>query len=196
MLSAGPETFVPLGPQPGLHALATDGPAPEAAALYQALSGPAADVSAPSGLQVNGIAELADLDLWLALTEPCLSRLNLMGRYEGRANQAQLSIAELMPLGGFARYDTAGRLGVAALAVPARPDRPGEVVVQGYGPGGAALAGHLAERAAVWDRLNRPGAANLQLAVYPAGTRPDVIEGQMMSRRPNSVLVAGWPTSA
>jgi protein-L-isoaspartate(D-aspartate) O-methyltransferase len=31
---------------------------------------------------------------------------------------------------------------------------------------------------------------------YPAGTRPDVIEGQMMSRRPNSVLVAGWPTSA
>ena len=199
-LSAGPETVVQLGPQPGLHAVATDGPAPEAGPLYEALSGPAADVRAPSGLQAGGIAELADLDLWLALTEPGLSRLNLMGRYEGRANQAQRCIAEQMPLGGFARYDGAGRLGVAALAVPtgpARSDGPVEVVVQGYGHGGAALAAHLAERAAVWDGLGRPGTDSLELAVYPAGTpQPGIIEGHLISRRPNSVLVAGWPTSA
>ena len=192
-LSAGPERVVPLGPQPGLHAVATDGPVPAAGPLYEALSGPAADALPPSALRVGGIAELADLDLWLALTEPGLSRLNLMGRYEGRANQAQRSIAERMPLGGFARYDSAGRLGVAALAVPsgpARDDGPLEVVVQGYGPGGAALAGHLAVRAAVWDRLGRPGVGSLELAVYPAGMRPAPIEGAMISPRPHSVLVA------
>lgn len=199
-LSAGPETFVPLGPQPGLHALVTDGPAPAAGPLYEALSGPAAELPASPRLRVGDIAELADLDLWLALTEPGLSRVNLMGRYEGRANQAQRGIAGLMPLGGFARYDSAGRLGVAALAVPsgpARGDGPLEVVVQGYGPGRAALAAQLAERSAAWDGLGRPGAGSLELAVYPAGApRPEAVGGQLISRRPNSALVAGWPRSA
>ena len=63
-------------------------------------------------------------------------------------------------------------------------------------PAVAALAGHLAERAAVWDGLGRPGAASLELAVYPAGTRPEATEGSVIISRPNSVLVAGWPTSA
>ncbi len=197
--SAGPEALVPLGPQPGLHALVADGPAPEAGPLYEALSGSAVKVPVPSRLRVGGVAELADLDLWLALTEPDLSRLNMMGRHEGRANHGQRRIASRMPLGGFAQYDSAGRLGVAALAVPSglgENDRPLKVAVHGYGPGGAALAGHLAERAAVWDGRGRPGAGSLELAVYPAGTRPEAIEGSMIIRRPNSVLVAGWPTSA
>lgn len=198
-LSAGPETVVPLGPQPGLHALAADGPVPEAGPLYEAVSGPAADVPVPSGLRVGGIAELADLDLWLALTDPGLSRLNMMGRHEGRANQAQRRIAGRMPLGGFAGYDSAGRLGVAALAVPpglAQDDHSLEVAVDGYGHGGTALAAHLAERAAVWDGLGRPGAGSLELAVYPAGTRPETAEGSMIIHRPNTVLVAGWPAAA
>jgi protein-L-isoaspartate(D-aspartate) O-methyltransferase len=38
--SAGPEMVVPFGPQPGLHALAADGPAPEADLLYEALCAP------------------------------------------------------------------------------------------------------------------------------------------------------------
>jgi hypothetical protein len=140
------------------------------------------------------------LGLWLALTEPGLSRLNMMGRHEGRANRAQRRIASRMPLGGFAEYDGAGRLAVAALAVPSglarRDDRPLAVTVRGYGPSGAALAGHLAERAVVWDRLARPGARRLELAVHPAGTRPEVPEGGVISCRPNTVLVAGWPTAA
>ena len=36
----GPESLLALGPQPGLHAQAVDGPAPDADALYEALSGP------------------------------------------------------------------------------------------------------------------------------------------------------------
>jgi protein-L-isoaspartate(D-aspartate) O-methyltransferase len=47
--SSGPETVVPLGPQPGLHALAADGPVPEAGLLHEALSGPAADVPGSFG---------------------------------------------------------------------------------------------------------------------------------------------------
>jgi protein-L-isoaspartate(D-aspartate) O-methyltransferase len=198
-LSAGPEATTPLGPQPGLHALVADGPVPETGPLYEALSGPAADVPVASGLRVGGIAELADLDLWLALTEPGLSRLNMMGRHEGRANQAQRRIASKMPLGGFVEYDSVGRFGVAAFAVPpglARDDRPFRVGVHGYGPGGAALAGHLAERAVIWDGLGRPGTGGLELAAYPAGTRLAATEGSMIIQRPNTVLVAGWPTAA
>jgi len=197
--SAGPETVVPLGPQPGLRALVADGPAPEAGPLHEALSGPAVDVPVSSGLRVGGIGELTDLDLWLALTEPDLTRLNLIGRHEGQANQAEQRIAGRMPLGGFAHDDRAGRLGLAALAVPSGLEangRPLEAAFHGYGPGGPALAGHLAERAVGWDGRGRPGAARLELAVYPAGTRPKATEGRVIISRPNSVLAAGWPTSA
>jgi hypothetical protein len=138
---------------------------------------------------------LADLDLWLALTEPGLSRLNM----EDRTDPARRRFTGLMRLGGFARCDSAGRLGVAALAMPSEPalnDGPLGVVVHGYGPGGMALAAHLAERAAVWDEAGKPGADNLGLAVYPAGTRPEAVESDVVIHRPNSVLVAGWPPSA
>ena len=68
---SGPESLIALGPQPGLHAQAVDGPVPEAIALYEALSGPAAEE--PTGLWASNIAEVADLDLWLTLTEPGLT---------------------------------------------------------------------------------------------------------------------------
>ncbi|HEX3491991.1 MAG TPA: methyltransferase domain-containing protein [Streptosporangiaceae bacterium] len=197
--SAGPEALVPLGPQPGLHALVADGPAAGAGPLHEALSGAGAEIAAPSRLRVSGIAELADLDLWLALTEPDLSRLNMMGRHEGRASQSQRRVAARLPLGGFARAGSAGRLAVASLAVPSQPaagDCPRGVAFHGYGPGGAALAAHLAERAVVWDELGRPGAGNLGLAAWPPGTRPEAPEGTMIIRRPGTVLVAGWPAAA
>mgnify|MGYP001309699519 CR=1 FL=1 len=197
--SAGPEAVVPLGPQPGLHAVIADGPAPGAGPLHEALSGAEAEIAAPAGLRVSGIAELADLDLWLALTEPGLSRLNMMGRHEGHANQSQRRIARRLPLGGLARYDAAGRLAVASVAVPSRlagGDLPRGVAFRGYGPGGAALATHLAERAVVWDELGRPGAGRLELAAWPPGTRPEAPEGTMIIRRPGTVLVAGWSAAA
>jgi protein-L-isoaspartate(D-aspartate) O-methyltransferase len=197
--SAGPEALVPLGPQPGLYALVADGPAPEPGPLDEALRGPAADVAAPSGLHVGGITELADLDLWLALTEPGLSRLNIGGRHAEPAGQSRERFAGLLPLGGFARSGSAGQLGVAALAVPAgraQDDGPLAVAVRGYGPGGAALAARLAARAAAWDEAGRPGAGSLGLAVYPAGTRVAAAEGSVIIHRPSSVLVAQWPPPA
>jgi len=197
--SAGVEAVVPLGPQPGPRALVTDGAVPEAGPLYEALSGRPTDVLRASGLRVSGIAELADLDLWLALTEPGLSRLNVTGGHGGQASHDQQRTGGRMRLGGFARDDSAGRLGVAALAVPpglTAGDRPFEVSVTGYGPGGAPLAEFLAERAIAWDALGRPGAGTLELAAHPAGTRPEATEGSVIIRRPNTVLVARWPAAA
>jgi protein-L-isoaspartate(D-aspartate) O-methyltransferase len=187
--SAGPGSIVPLGS--GLHALVADGPVPDADPLYEALSGPVAEASA--GLRVGGMAELADLDLWLALTEPGLTRVNLIG-HEGRASTAQQRIAGLMPLGGYTRVGASGALEVAALAVPAGLAKQGSLAVaaRGYGAGGGALAGYLADRAAVWDAVGRPGAASLRLSAYPTGTVPQAHEGEMIIRRPNVALVAGW----
>jgi protein-L-isoaspartate(D-aspartate) O-methyltransferase len=190
--SAGPEATVPLGPQPGLHALIADGPAPEADLLYEALSGGVTEAS--TGLRVDGIAELADLDLWLALTEPGLTRVNLIGRHEGRVSTAQQRIAGLMPLGGYARVGSSGDLEVAALAAPQglAEHGPRAVAVSGYGAGGGALAGYLAERAAGWNGLGRPGAACVNLSAHPTGTLPQALDGAMIIRRPNVTLVAGW----
>ena len=54
----GPESLLALGPQPGLHAQAVDGPAPDADALYEALSGPVTEE--PTGLRAGDVGELAD----------------------------------------------------------------------------------------------------------------------------------------
>jgi protein-L-isoaspartate(D-aspartate) O-methyltransferase len=191
---AGPEAFLPLGPQPGLHALVADGAAPDPAALYRALSGPATEVAA--GLRAADMAELADLDLWLTLAEPGLTRLAMLGRHEGRANPAQRRIAGLMPLGGLARTGDAGPLGVAALGFgPAgRPARtgPAGIVAAGFGPGGAGLASDLARRAASWDEAGRPGAAALRLRAYPAGSPVAAGPGELLLDRPRTRLLAGW----
>jgi protein-L-isoaspartate(D-aspartate) O-methyltransferase len=198
-LSAGPEVVVPLGPQPGLRALVADGGVPEAGPLYEAVCGPARQAPVPSGLRVGSIAELADLDLWLALTEPGLSRLNVMGRHEGRAGKGQRHIASRMSLGGFVECGSSGRIAVAALDVPPglrQNDRSVEVAIRGYGTGSAALADRLARQAIVWDGLGRPGAGSLELAAYPAGTRRRAREGRIMIRRPHTVLEAGWSTPA
>jgi protein-L-isoaspartate(D-aspartate) O-methyltransferase len=190
--SAGPEPVLPLGPVPGLHVQVADGPPPEAGLLYEALSGPAGGVS--TGLRVGGIARLGDLDLWLALTEQGLTRINMLGRYQGQADKAQQRIAGLMPLGGFVRHGASGSLGVAALTVPSGMTEHSDigVTIAGYGTDGAALAAQLAERAVVWDSLGRPSVGTLKLRAYPAGTRPEIIEGEMTIDRPNDVLVAGW----
>jgi hypothetical protein len=102
-----------------------------------------------------------------------------------------------MPLGGYTRAGSCGELEVAALAVPRGPAEHGSlaVAISGYGAGSGPLAGYLAERAAAWDALGRPGAASLKLSAYPTGTVPQAPEGAMIIRRPNVALVAGWPAN-
>jgi protein-L-isoaspartate(D-aspartate) O-methyltransferase len=194
---AGPESVLPLGPQPGLHALAVDGEAPDAGALFDALSG--LPVEVPAGLRVANTPELADLDLWLTVTEPGLSRVNLLGRHEGKASPAQQRIASLMRLGGLASAAGSGPFGIAALRLEAAgwPGRLGPfgVVVQGYGPGGAALAAHLAGRTAVWAELGRPGTGRLEVAAYPPGSELLSLSGRgILLRRPHAWVSVGWPS--
>jgi protein-L-isoaspartate(D-aspartate) O-methyltransferase len=193
---SGPESLVALGPQPGLHAQAVDGPVPEADALYEALSGPATRV--PTGLWAASTAELADLDLWLTLVQPGLTRLNMMGRYEANASPAQQRIANLMPLGGLARVGGSRGFGVAALTSEGRDGRPGpfEIAACGYGPSGPSLARHLAEQAGTWEELGRPGAEGLELSAWLPGTPPEVIGGaSAVVDRPNVRLAVRWSAS-
>lgn len=70
-LRPGGRIVLPLSIRGIQHAQAVDGPVPEAIALYEALSGPA--VEEPAGLWASSIAEVADLNLWLTLTEPGLT---------------------------------------------------------------------------------------------------------------------------
>jgi protein-L-isoaspartate(D-aspartate) O-methyltransferase len=206
--AAGPEVIVALGAEPGLGALVTDGAAPDGALLYQALSGPQRRV--PAGLRADSVAQLADLDFWLTLTEPGLTRINLISGPESQVSPAQQRIAGLLPFGGFTRDEGAGALAVAAVGLPGDAAGPGqpEVMLTGYGAPGAALATALAERAADWDRQGRPGAGTLTLRAYPAvAGRPGAgspgtglpgtgIFGEgLVIERPSTVLVAGWPAA-
>lgn len=188
----GPESLLALGPQPGLHAQAVDGPAPDADALYEALSGPVTEE--PTGLRAGDIGELADLDLWLTLAEPGLTRLNLMGRHEAYASPAQQRIANLMPLGGLAQVGSTGGLGVAAF-IPGDQPAPYDITARGYGPSGPGLAKYLARKAIVWHELGRPGAQDLELSAWPPGARPETIGGaSIVIDRPHVRLAVRWPT--
>jgi protein-L-isoaspartate(D-aspartate) O-methyltransferase len=190
---AGPESVLALGPQPGLHAQAVDGPVPEAGALLEALSGPVA--AQPTGLRGTAIAELAKLDLWLTLTERRLTRLHLMGRHEKRAGPEQQRIASLLPLGGLADVSGPAGLGVASVAAAGGLTQPAPfgIVVQGYGPGGASLAAQLADQAAVWDKAGRPGVEHLELSAYPAGTAFEAPGGEsIVFDRPHARLAVRW----
>jgi protein-L-isoaspartate(D-aspartate) O-methyltransferase len=192
----GPESLIALGPRPGLHAQSADGPVPEADELYAALSGPATEER--TGLCAASIAELADLDLWLTLASPGLTRLNMMGRHEARATPAQQRIANLMPLGGLAEVGASGGLGVAAFAYGdrERQQNPIEITVCGYGPGGPSLAKHLSEQAAVWQELGRPGAEGMELSAWPPGTPPETIGGaSVIIDRPHARLAVRWSES-
>jgi protein-L-isoaspartate(D-aspartate) O-methyltransferase len=81
---------------------------------------------------------------------------------------------------------------------PPGPDEqrvyPGEIVVRGYGPAGAAVATHLAEQAAIWDARGRPGAAELCLTIWKADADVSPPAGQIVLARPHVNLAAGWPS--
>jgi protein-L-isoaspartate(D-aspartate) O-methyltransferase len=173
------------GPEPLLVQLADDSPV-EADALRRALGGRFTDVAA--GVLVTDQGELGDLDLWLTCTEPELARITLLtaaGRHLGP-----------LPLGGLAWHaDDAARIGIATV-LPVSPDAAeqlsAEVIVRGYGPGGEALAGQLAARALSWAQLGRPGAADVQLSIWPSGAEPAVDASAIILDRPSSRLAVGW----
>jgi protein-L-isoaspartate(D-aspartate) O-methyltransferase len=174
------------GSEPMLVQLASDGPV-DAAALRRALDGDFVDVAA--GVLVDDQGELGDLDLWLTCTEPELERLTLL-----TAASRQLGP---LPLGGLASdVDEASSLAVATVLPvgPAAPGQPSaEVIIRGYGPRGEELATYLAERAVAWADLGAPGAAELELTVWPPDTEISDDEELVVLDRPSARIVVGWP---
>jgi protein-L-isoaspartate(D-aspartate) O-methyltransferase len=181
----------PLGPQPGLHVLIDDGAAPDPDTLWAALNGPFADV--PTGIEVAGLAELGEADLWITVMEPELARLTIVpsGPLRGEA-------LPLLPFGALGQASAS--LAVAGLlpaALPTGGQREFEVAVRGFGPRGAILAERLAGRVGAWHASGRPGSSDVVLTAYPRGASGEPVPagpGQVMLDRPNTRLLLDWPT--
>ncbi len=206
---AGPEQVVRIGTENPLYVQPADGGPVDADAFAAALAGPAVDV--PAGLDLTDPMTLADLDLWLTLTQPGLGRVTLLAapgewlplpggpEVASEDDPAEpLRLAAMLPSGGLVTEATdPDRLGVALL-LPGElaHDRleaaPG-VVVRGHGPGGPGLAARVAGLAAVWDELGRPGTADLRLRVWPSGSQPPHTESDAVFDRPSVLVEAGWP---
>jgi protein-L-isoaspartate(D-aspartate) O-methyltransferase len=187
---ARPQIAVRLdGPEPVMVQVGDSGDV-DAEVLRQALSGPAVDVRA--GIGVADQAELGDLDLWLTLTEPALTRLTVLSG-PGRSG-------EPLMMGGLARNATAvGPLSIATLVPgePAGPVRQGAAVtVRGYGRGGEELATYLAGQARWWAEHGRPGTSTVQVSVWPPGATLPAMTGMSIVARPSSTIAVGWPADA
>ena len=201
---AGPETVVRLDEPNGLVAQVSDGSAVDSHALQAALAGqPAAEQVLPG---LGGLAELTDLDLWLTMRAARLDRVTVL------AAGSWFPLAPLLPAGFLVSHATeASRVGAAVL-VPgglAGPDaehaQSGQgAAVRGFGPGGSALAGYLAELTLRWAELGRPEAQNLQLTVRATGrarTSTDravrrATGGPLVLHRPSVTIEVAWPASA
>ncbi len=184
---AGPQAALRLEGKEPLVALISDGAAADARAMHTALTGRVTDL--PTGLVVTDQSELGDLDLWLTITEPQLDRLTVLSPVTG-----WMPAQSLLPLGGLVSDATdPERLGIASLLPGASAGHAVQLGVRGYGPGGEALAEHLAARALWWDELGRPRAADLQLSVYPAGVDAEPGAGMLMLDRPSASVAVGWP---
>jgi protein-L-isoaspartate(D-aspartate) O-methyltransferase len=190
---AGPESTAAVGPAPELFVQVADGRPADAEAVQRALAEPPFEV--PAAVHVADVAELGDLDLWLTLTEPGLDRLTLFSSGQGRA-----PAVPLVPMGGLASEpSSADRIGIAVL-MPATggagPPDSGRatlaIAVSGYGPGGPALAAHLAKQAVAWHDAGRPGVTDLRLTVWPAGAAKPDTRGQLEIQRPHVGIAAGW----
>jgi protein-L-isoaspartate(D-aspartate) O-methyltransferase len=204
---ASPEPFVPVGPQPGLHAQPDDGRPLDAEALYAALTGPITDV--PCRVQVVGLGELAEADLWVTLTEPGLVRLTIAGGEQLRSRVFGSGALPLLPFGALAGSADlgeprwAGEFGVVAL-IPGRPWlSPAErryaecgIVVRGFGPAGGDLARHLAGRVSAWHERGRPRVSGLSVTAYPLPTPVAPRPGQTILDRRHTRLALSWPSSS
>jgi len=194
---AGPERVLRLAEPHPLFAQMSDGSTVNGRALQTALARRAADERVPWS---GGLADLADLDLWLTVTAPELDRVTLLAAPGG-----WFELASLLPLGGLVVHPSELDLGVAML-LPAGTGRDGlaararpGVLVRGYGSGGARLAGYLAERAGRWADLGRPGVGDMQLSVLTAGAAAGWLAAaetaeSLVLTRPSVTIEVGWPS--
>jgi protein-L-isoaspartate(D-aspartate) O-methyltransferase len=179
---ARPQLSLRLGERDVVLVPASDDGDVDIEAVREALAGRYVEME--TGIRVLDQAELADLDMWLTLTEPQSQRLTaLTPRPPG----------DLLPMGGMARHlDDAGAVGIAAL-MPGPAGLGGTAVrMRGYGPGGEELAAYLGGQARLWALRGRPGAADIELTVWTAEDRPPEEPGPVLLRRPSVSIAVGW----
>ncbi|HUD76764.1 MAG TPA: methyltransferase domain-containing protein [Streptosporangiaceae bacterium] len=185
---AGPETVFRLPEPRPLTAQMADGHPVAGPALQAALAGEPSDEQVVPPL--GSPAELADLDLWLTITAAELSRIIILAAPGG-----WFPMAGLLPFGGLVGNAMEPELLGAAILLPAevahgqRAQRAGpDMLIRGFGPGGADLAAYLAGLTGKWAEAGRPGTAELQLTVRPAGAPASG------ASRPGSTLVLQRPS--
>jgi protein-L-isoaspartate(D-aspartate) O-methyltransferase len=194
---AGPEAVVHIEEPPALAFQMSDGSPVEADSLRTALAGEASD--AMVRVPLAGVAELADLDLWLTLAAGRLDRLTVLAAPGG-----WLRLTPLPPFGALIGGATdAEQLGIVLL-LPT--DASGDVVgagsgdtwmgalLRGFGPGGPELTTRLAALAVRWADLGRPGSRALEVTVWPPGHAPiRPPSHRLVLERPSVTVAVGWP---
>lgn len=217
---AGPEEVVRLDEPWPMVCQVSDGNPVHAGALASALSGEASDEPVP--VVLAGIAELADLDLWLTMSAGSLDRLTVLAAPGGTPSSAppppfgllvssgtdrqRIGLGILLPIAvGDDEADLEHECG-PALGTEPEPGRDRGVAaehefsrawtatIRGLGPGGRELATRLATLTDNWARLGRPGSREMEVLVWPSGEEPGRVPGnRLVFRRPSVTIAVGWP---
>ncbi|HKO25280.1 MAG TPA: methyltransferase, FxLD system [Chloroflexota bacterium] len=195
--SAGPQTTVQLGPDPGLT-LTTEGHGMvNARAVYALLTGPSRIW--PTTIRVTMDEAWASLGLWLAGHEAHLCTLQAEGDPAERG-----AIPCLLRHSGGSVCVTSGLLEDGHLCVltraadpPASLERsddaaPFELFVQSFGPE-ESLAHRLIERVGSWDAAGRPSDDGLRIKVYPRETEYAASTNEVVVLKRWTQLVLDWP---
>ncbi|MFL5804746.1 MAG: methyltransferase, FxLD system [Roseiflexaceae bacterium] len=194
---AGPETRVPLGPDPGLSLDLAHDRAVDAAAVYASLIGTSRDWA--TGIVVVPDEVWGGLSLWLAIREPSLFGLSAEGA---------LVDSGIVPyLFGFARpvpsCFTSGLLDEACPCVLMRPqglppatDAPDappafELFVRSFGPQDT-LAQRLIDQIAAWDAVGRPATRDLHIQAYPHDSDYAPLANEVVIPKRWTQLVLSW----
>jgi protein-L-isoaspartate(D-aspartate) O-methyltransferase len=192
---AGPERQLWLGEEGGVFLASEGAVAAEAETIYRWLQ-ETPDVQ-PTAVQVALADVWRGLNLWLALREPRLCDLTALGEQVGRG-----LVPCLFSFGGNGKMCfTIGLIDREGLAVLGRPPRDKQPVenngdrfelwIWGYGRD-ETLAEQLRQEVEAWEAAERPGTAGLRIRAYPADTRYEAAEGEVVVRKRWSQLVVDW----
>jgi protein-L-isoaspartate(D-aspartate) O-methyltransferase len=174
--------------------LAVEGPAAaEAETIYRWLQ---AEATAEPTAVLATLGEVwRGLNLWLALHEPRLCDVTVMGKameaglvpclFRFGSNSTACSTIGLLDEAGLVLLSPPRRL------LPAGNGDALELWLRSYGPD-QSLAGQFRGEIEAWDAAGRPGTTGLRIRAYPADYPYEVAEGEVMVRNQWSQLVVDW----
>jgi protein-L-isoaspartate(D-aspartate) O-methyltransferase len=147
-----------------------------------------------SSVRLSGVDLWDGFGLWLAVQEPTTCRLLV----DQAASRRWPSLLPAGTEGGTLLLAEPDGLAIVIPGATPNGQRSDEaddaspVVVRGYGPVGALLAGRLLALLEQWVDLGRPIASELRLRAYPAGAQLPAEPGIEINKR-HSKLRLDWP---